>query len=376
MPWREVSTMSLRTEFVLLASAPGANISQLCRRFGIAPKTAYKWLHRFKEAGLSGLEDRTRRPHSSPKQTPDAVVERILTLRQAHPAWGGRLLRSRLIKLGVEGVPAASTITEILRKHGLLDPKEAKKHKPWQRFEHKAPNQLWQMDFKGYFETGEGKCHPLTVLDDHSRYALVLEACPNEKGGTVQSRLTEAFRRYGLPDRMSMDNGPPWGSSGMHDYTAFTVWLMRLGIRVSHSRPFHPQTQGKDERFHRTLKAEVLNNRSFRDLKHCQYHFDEWLHVYNYERPHSALNMDVPGSRYRVSWRDYPEQLPPIEYGPDDIVRKVQQKGEIHYKNRIHKVGIAFKGLPVALRPTLDDGRFEVYFCHQRVAEVDLRVDG
>lgn len=368
--------MSLRTEFVHLASAPGANVSQLCRRFGISPKTAYKWLHRFQEGGLAALEDRSRRPRSSPKQTPDAMVERILKLRQAHPAWGGRLLRHRLIKLGVEGVPSASTITEILRRHGLLDPKESAKHKPWQRFEHEAPNQLWQMDFKGHFETGAGACHPLTVLDDHSRYSLVLEACPDEKHRTVQSRLIEAFRHYGLPERMSMDNGPPWGACGRDDYTALTVWLIRLGIRVSHSRPHHPQTQGKDERFHRTLKAEVLSNRLFRDLEQCQYHFDNWQHVYNYERPHTALNMDVPGSRYRVSWRDYPEQLPPIEYGPDDVVRKVQGKGELHYQGRVFRVGHAFKGLPVALRATLDDGRFEVYFCHQRVAEVDLRVDG
>lgn len=376
MPWQEVSTMSLRIEFVRLATAPDANVSQLCRRFGIAPKTAYKWLHRYHEHGLAGLEDLSRRPHSSPKQTSDALVERILKLRTAHPAWGGRLLRHRLIQLGIEGVPAASTITEILRKHGRLDPKESERRQAWQRFEHEAPNRLWQMDFKGYFETGAGVCHPLTVLDDHSRYSLVLEACPDQKAGTVQSCLIEAFRRYGLPERMTMDNGAPWGASGAHDYTTFTVWLIRLGIRVSHSRPHHPQTQGKDERFHRTLKAEVLHNRSFRDLQHCQADFDAWQYVYNFERPHTALNMSVPGSRYQVSWRDYPEQLPPIDYGPDDMVRKVQGKGEIHFRGRTHKVGTAFKGLPVALRHTTDEGRFEVYFCHQRVAEIDLRVGG
>src|SRR5262249_9640533 len=159
-----------------------------------------------------------------------------------------------------------------------------------------------------------GRCHPLTVLDDHSRFALGLEACANEQGVTVQERLTTIFRRYGLPRRMTMDNGSPWGNDSTHPHTPLTVSLMRLGIGVGHSRPYHPQTQGKDERFHRTLKVEVLHGRTFRDLPHCQAAFDEWRTVYNVQRPHEALAMATPGSRYAISARPFPASLPAVEY--------------------------------------------------------------
>lgn len=374
MPWQEVSTMSLRKEFVMLASQESANISELCRRFGISRKTAYKWLGRFGEAGNEGLQDRSRRPHKSNNRTPEPVEQLALSMRDAHPAWGGRKIKRRLQDLGHEALPSVSTLTEILRRNGRLDAAEAAKHTAWQRFEHDAPNRLWQMDFKGHFAIDDGRCHPLTVLDDHSRYSLSLEACANQQGDTVQTKLTGAFRHYGLPERMTMDNGSPWGSDAEHPYTPLTVWLIRLGIRVSHSRPYHPQTQGKDERFHRTLDVEVLKGAVFHDLDHCQQRFDEWRAVYNLERPHEAIGMAVPASRYRPSARGFPETLPAIEYGPGDIVRKVQAKGEIHYRGLVFKVGKAFRGYPIALRPASEDGSMQVYFCQQRIAQIDLRI--
>ena len=155
----------------------------------------------------------------------------VLAVRAAHPAWGGRKIRARLLALGWVQVPAASTITAILHRQGLINPEDSAKHKAWQRFEAAAPNDLWQMDFKGHFAAAAGRCHPLTVLDDHSRYALGLEACADERRLAVQSRLTAIFRRYGLPRKMLMDNGPPWGAEGQADYTGLTVWLLRLGIR-------------------------------------------------------------------------------------------------------------------------------------------------
>ncbi len=158
-----------------------------------------------------------------------------------------------------------------------------------------------------------------------------------------------------------MDNGAPWGSDSDHPYTIFTIWLMRMGIGVSHGRPFHPQTQGKDERFHRTLIAEVLQGRTFRDLAHCQDTFDEWRLVYNTERPHQALGYATPASRYRLSRRPFPETLPPIEYAPDDLVRKVQAKGVISVHGRSYRVGKAFRGHPVAIRSTHSDGLWNVF---------------
>jgi transposase InsO family protein len=367
--------MSQRHEFVLLADAESANLRQLCRRFHISPTTAYKWLDRFHRGGVAALADRSRRPHHSPARTPDSVEREVLSLRDEHPAWGGRKLRARLLALERGGVPAASTITSVLRRHGRLDPQEGERHRPFRRFEHAQPNDLWQMDFKGDFALARGRCHPLTVLDDHSRFALGLVACPDQSEPTTRSALTEVFRRYGLPLRMTMDNGAPWAAwhGEQSRYTEFTAWLIRLGVRVSHSRPRHPQTQGKDERFHRTLKLELLRGYAWRDLRECQRRFDPWRETYNCERPHEALGMAVPASRYRLSPRPFPERLPPIEYPASDIVRKVGERGQIRYRQRKYFVGGGFRGLHVGLRPTSTDGLFEVYFCHQRVGRLDLK---
>lgn len=372
MPWTEVTIMSQRLEFVTLASHPDANIRALCRRFQISPTTGYTWLARYQALGPTGLQDHSRQPQHSPTQTPAEVEARVVALRQAHPAWGGRTLAARLRAQGVTAVPAPSTITGILRRHGLLDPAVSGRHTAYQTFEHPTPNALWQMDFKGHFALEVGRCHPLTVLDDHSRFALVLEACADEQTPTVQAALGTAFRRYGLPHAMLTDNGAPWGDGPGSPYTRLGVWLLRLGIRIWHGRPYHPQTQGKDERFHRTLKAEVLLGRHFADLPACQQAFRAWRDVYNFERPHQALAYQTPGSRYQVSPRPYPEPLPAIEYGPDDAVRKVQQGGMLHFQGRIFSVSKAFTGMPVALRPHRTDGQYAVYFCHQQIAVLDL----
>jgi transposase InsO family protein len=289
------------------------------------------------------------------------VERQILKLRSKHPTWGGRKLRCRLQSLGHADVPAASTITEILRRHGQLDPQRADQPRDWQRFEHASPNDLWQMDFKGHFALiRDGRCHPLTVLDDHSRYSLSLRACGDECGTTVQAELTRVFRHYGLPRRMTMDNGPPWGFEDGETWTRLTAWLIRLGVRVTHGRPYHPQTQGKDERFHRTLKLELLSQRSFSSLGDCQQAFDPWRLMYNTERPHEALGMATPASRYRPSGRSFPEVLPPIEYASDVQVRKVSE-GRISFRNRDIRVGKAFNGHPVGVRG-IDEGIYEVLY--------------
>lgn len=373
MPWQEVSTMSLRREFVMLALQEKAHRAELCGRFGVSRKTGYKWLRRFQEEGLRGLVDRPRRPEHSPHRTDPALEAAVVALRERHPAWGGRKLQRRLRDLGHREIPAPSTITAILHRHGLIEPAESLKHTAFRRFEHEAPNRLWQMDFKGGFALEAGRCHPLTVLDDHSRFNILLHACANEQGTTVQGRLTETFRRYGLPDRMTMDNGAPWGSDAEHLLTPLTVWLLRLGVGVSHSRPYHPQTQGKDERFHRTLKVELLHGRQFRDLRHCQEHFDGFRDLYNLERPHEALGLATPASRYQPSARPLPERLPPIEYAPGDVVRKVQAKGELFYRGHVFRIAKALRGYPVALRPTAEEGHLAVYFCQHKITEIDLR---
>ncbi len=376
MPWRTCSPMSERLTFVSLANAPDANHAELCRRFGISRRTGYKWRGRVVRNGADGLQDHSRRPHHSPRRTVESVETAIVELRRAHPAWGsrkiGRILRDRAMK----DVPADSTITDVLRRHGLLAKEEAEKHRAWQRFEHEAPNDLWQMDFKGHFALTDGvtRCHPLTILDDHSRFSIALHACTNERRDVVQDALIAAFRQYGMPLSILCDNGPPWGTpSSDGTYTRLAVWLIRYGVRMIHGRPLHPQTQGKDERFHRTLNAELLRDHRFASFTDCTNGFARWRETYNCVRPHQALGMQTPASRYRISPRPFPEQLPPIEYGPDDLIRKVQDHGRIYFRGRTYIVGKAFIGLPIALRPTAHDGLYDIYFCQQHVAQLDLR---
>jgi len=221
--------------------------------------------------------------------------------------------------------------------------------------------------------TSGGRCHALTIVDDHSRYSVCIKACANQRLETVRDALTITFRAYGLPERMLMDNGSCWGNDAVHRFTPLSAWLIRLGVGISHGRPYHPQSQGKNERFNRTLKAEVIGARSFRDLAQCQEKFDDWRVIYNIERPHEALGLATPISRYRPSPRAFPENLPPIEYGPDDIVRLVHSTSHMFYKGKRFFLGHAFIGLPVAIRPTMQDDLHEVYFCHQRIGFINMR---
>jgi transposase InsO family protein len=372
MPWKEVSAVELREEFVMLAGSECGNVRELCRRYGISPTTGYKWLSRYAAAGRDGLANNSRRPHRSPGRTPASVEGQILALRDRHAAWGARKLQRRLRDLGLAAVPSLSTITEILRRHGRLDAKQASKHRAFLRFEHATPNDLWQMDFKGHFPLRSGRCHPLTVLDDHSRFALGLEACADERAATVQSRLVSIFRRYGLPWRILVDNGPPWGDDAFTHYTRFTVWLLRLDIAVSHGRPYHPQIQGKAERFHRSLNAELIAGLPPTDIAQCQRRFDAWRHVYNCERPHEGISLDVPMARYHPSPRPFPETLPPIDYNAADIIRRVSSNGQICFNTRLFRVSKAFAGQQVAIRPTTHDGRYDVCFGRHPVAAIDL----
>jgi len=373
MGWKECDRVSQREEFVMLACQTTASMAVLCRRFGISRKTGYKWLKRASSG--QPMADRSRRPHHCPMRTESAMEQAIVAVRQAHRAWGGRKIRQVLINKGRSYVPAASTITGVLRRHSLIDPVESSKHGPWQRFERPAPNDLWQMDFKGDFALdGGGRCYSLTILDDHSRYSLAVRACGNQRKATVQRHLIDVFSRYGLPCEMLTDNGSPWGPSSFDDrWTSLSVWLLRLDIQVSHGRPYHPQTQGKEERFHRTLQAEVLQGRNFNDLAEVQNAFDPWRPVYNQDRPHEALGMSTPAQRYEPSRRDYPQELPPIEYDHGDQVRTVASNGYFQYHGHRYRVGKAFRGLQIALRPTCEDGQFDVYLCRQRIARINER---
>lgn len=375
MPWKECDLVSVREEFCRLAAVDGANMSVLCRRFEISRKTGYKWLARFRAEGVAGLADHSRRPKQLRGVTSTRMTRQVLAVRDEHPAWGGRKIHRRLVDLGSRGVPVPSTITAILRRNGRLPVDPPACSSPCQRFERSAPNELWQMDFKGEFRLTPGSwCYPLTLLDDHSRYSLVLAACGNQRRITVQDHLRAAFRRYGLPRAMLMDNGPPWGVPQLRGgATKLSVWLMDLDIDVLHGRPYHPQTQGKEERFHRTLSLEVLQGRQFDSLAHAQRRFDPWRKVYNYERPHEALGLAVPASRYVVSLRTYPERPAAFTYDTSLTVRRVDREGRLVYANLEYYLSRAYSGRYVGLRPTAEDGVQAVYYRTFRIATLHPR---
>jgi transposase InsO family protein len=372
MPWREVSVMDQRREFVGLARQDGVNRRELCRRFGISPETGYKWLGRW-SAGDEDLADRSRRPHGSPRRTGLAIEAEVLAVRDAHPAWGARKIARCLERAGHEP-PATSTIHAILVRHGRVQPPPGSPVGAFLRFEKEAPNLLWQMDFKGHRPLARGgRCHPLTIVDDHSRYLVCLAACGDERGDTVQGHLTATFRRHGLPEAFFVDNGSPWGDSAGEGWTRLAVWLLKLGVGVIHSRPYHPQSRGKNERFHRTLEAEVFALRRLRDLAEAQGAFDSWRTVYNLERPHEALGQEVPASRYRPSSRAMPERLPAIEYDENEIVRIVgTTKDYVSFKGRLWKLPKAFQGERVAIRPRGPDGHYGIFFGAYQIASIDL----
>lgn len=373
MTWRVSTVLDERRELVLAVTAGEGGVSEVSRRYGVSRQTAYKWLARARLEGEAGLEDRSRRPRVSPRRTPAEMEERVCELRRRHPAWGGRKLHHRLKALGVAGVPSPSAITDILGRNELLRADRRLK-RDWQRFEAQRPNEIWQMDFKGDFALASGRCYTLTVLDDHSRFNLCLRACADQRGETVRAALLPVLATYGLPQAILVDNGPPWGSGYRRQpHTRFTAWLMRLGVYVSHGQPYHPQTRGKDERFHRSLGLEVLSGREWSDLEQVQLSLDPWRDVYNFERPHEALAYTVPAARYVISPRSLPGHLPPVEYPGTDDIRRVQAKGEISFHGRLVPVGKAFSGQAVGLRPTEEDGVWDIYYCKQRVGRTNLR---
>src|SRR5258705_1159231 len=372
MPWNDVAVMDQRREFGRLALREGANRRELCRRFGISPDVGYKWLRRWK-AGDRELADQSRRPKRMPRRSAAALEAQVVAVRDKHPAWGARKI-THCLKRDGQAVPVPSTVHRILCRNDRIKPSENAPPSPGHRFEKEAPNQLWQMDFKGHMPLTNGtRCHPLTVVDDHSRYALCLKTCADEHRPTVQEHLTATFRRYGLPEAFYTDNGSPWGDTSGVRWTGLKVWLLKLGVRVVHARPCHPQGRGKNERFHRTLHAEVFAMRSFRTLPQVQCAFDAWRTVYNLERPHEGLNMNVPADRFRPSSRAMPARLPKVEYDSSETVRTVSStRSYISFKGRFWKVPQAFFGERLAIRPLDRDGHYGIFFASWQVASIDL----
>ena len=323
--------------------------------------------------GDSALADRSRRPHSSSLKTSDSIEREVVALRRQHPAWGGRKLRQVLLDRGVENVPSASSITRVLHRHGLIAPEESKKHQAFQSFQRPEPNELWQVDFKGDFALAQGgRCYPLTLLDDCSRYSLGVWACPNQQGRTVKEHFRQVFVRYGIPKAIYVDNGNPWGTSRERTrHSRVSVWLMRHDIEVIHGRPYCPQGRGKIERFHRTLKLEVLQDRQISNLRDAQAAFDPWRECYNHHRPHESIEMKVPASIYRPSTRSFVDQLGEYQYSSTFEIRRTNPTGQFSFNRKKYRIGDAFTQLAIGLAPTTTDGVWDIFYCRFKIGQLD-----
>jgi transposase InsO family protein len=385
MPFEKRTVMEQKLEFCMLAIKDKANISELCKRYRISRPVGYKWLKRFLESGVAGMEDLSRRPQTSPFRINPDIEQYLVSMRKENPEWGSKKTHKLLMiqeQKGIypfEKIPCINTIATVFARNGLISEEKRMKSQHYQRFEYDKPNELWQMDFKGYFKLlDQSLCHPLTILDDHSRFNVGLFACKNEQRETVKMNLIAVFRKYGLPENILCDNGSPWGAAGqetpdrIRSYTNLEKWLIRLNINPIHGHPYHPQTQGKEERFHRTLNAEVLKYELLKNYNHCQHRFDIWREKYNCIRPHEALGQEVPASRYKQSPRPYPEVLPSIEYDSTDTIRKVTNSGRISFKNKEYNVGKAFKGEFVAIRLSNVEYQYDVYFCNQMIRSINI----
>jgi transposase InsO family protein len=367
MPWRTMDVQEQRVRFVMQASQDDANLAGLCREFGISRPTGYLWRQRYEERGVAGLCENSRGPRQVPGRTPRAVEERIAELRRERPDWGARKLQVLLRRQGVE-LPVV-TIHRVLLRRGLV--REQDRHRPAvQRFAREAPNQLWQMDFKSPKGWNQA-VGPLSVLDDCSRYAVVLQGTWSTRGELVREQLEGAFQSHGMPAEMLMDHGVPWWSGkGARGWTRLTVWLMKLGVGLRFSGVRHPQTQGKVERFHGTLER-ARRKRGMPVAQVQQPWLDEFRDEYNQIRPHEALGMKTPASVWRQSARRYDPNPPQWEYESGSEVQRLGPYGQLKLEGRWWQVCEALAGEAVRLERI--QRRVLVYYCQTLVREIDLQ---
>ena len=371
MPWLETNVREQRLQFVLAVRQRRGSVAALCRAFDISRQTGHKWLRREAAAGsVAVLGDRSRRPHHSPGRTDAATTARVLAARD-YFGWGGAKLAAVLAAEGV-GV-SRRTIDRIIQREGRTRD-DAAPAPALQRFERPVPNELWQMDAKGAYPVAPGgRCHPLSLLDDHSRFAVGLYALPALTTALVQAALHDCFGRYGVPQALLMDHGTPWwGSANGEGLTRLSVFLLNQGIHLVYGAVRHPQTQGKVERFHRTLGERLRWQGVPTTLAGFVTAFAAFRAEYNEHRPHEALQMQPPASRFTPSRRPYQPHPPAWEYPADVTVRQVHASGTIRYASGTFFISEALGGQAVGCTPIGVD-RVLVSYRHMYVRELHLR---
>ena len=356
MPWRECKRMDERLRFVARL-LDGEKMAALCREFGISRPTGYKVFNRYKDLGLEGLLDRTRRPYRHANRLPFQVERTIVTLRQEHPTWGAVKIRAKLIRdFPMVPTPAKSTVHAVLDRHDLVEPRKRRRYKAQGTplSSTSSPNGLWCADFKGEFMLGNRQyCYPLTVTDYSSRFLLACEGLESTQSTFAFAVFERVFKEYGLPQAIRTDNGVPFASpNALFGLSRLSVWWLRLGINLERIKPGHPQQNGRHERLHLTLKKQATKPASYNFLQQ-QRRFDDFLEVYNCQRPHQALNGRYPAELYTPSPRAYRAPAPP-EYPFHDRTVRVTQCGRICIGKRKINLSIVFAGQFVGIREVAD----------------------
>ena len=327
MPWESKTVEKLREEFIQAAKETN-NFSLLCREFGITRKTGYKWLDRAQQTG--DLSDRSHARKNINNKTSLETENLILSVRAENPGWGAKTIHKVLLNQGYENLPCIKTFNNILKRNGCISEEESLKHKSFVRFEKDKCNEMWQTDFKGEFLMADKNyCFPLDIIDDHSRFLIKIKPLTSTANAVIPC-FKEAFYEYGMPDSILSDNGAQFAGF-RQGYTQFEKWLMNHNILPIHGRIKHPQTQGKIERFHRTLKQELLKHNIFTDINDANIALQNWRLKYNNVRPHEALNMKCPADVYIPSGRAYIDKVNKYEYGGQHHVIKVNSWGYVRF---------------------------------------------
>ena len=376
MSWKETCVMEERMKFILDWRSEEWSMAQLCRDYGISRKTGYKWVARYGDEGLDGLQDRSRAHREHPSCVAPQIEQAILDARAAHPLWGPRKLDAWLRRAEPKlPWPCISTMGAILKRHGLTVPQKTRRRctpnsQPMAACN--GANEVWCADFKGWFRTQDGRpCYPLTITDGHSRFILRCQGMfPKTDFEAVKPLFEATFREYGLPAAMRTDNGPPFATTGLYGLSRLSVWWIRLGIRPDRIRPGKPQENGRHERMHRTLKAETANPpRQNRNAQ--QKAFDRFRDEFNNVRPHEALGQQTPASHYQASPKAFPNRLPERQTYPDQWhTRKVRRGGDMTWGGRDVYITQALSGQHIGLEP-IEDGVWKVYFAHVPLAIFD-----
>lgn len=370
MAWGAVNVSQKRLEFVVRAASRQEAMRVLCREYGISPETGYKWLNRYLEAGhLAAVQEQSRRPLHSPGKTSASVERQVVALRRKHPDWGAKKLRILLVAEGID-LPVI-TVHRILLRNELVQPEDRRRPAP-HRFERARPNELWQMDYKGVPAAVSAQLVPLSIIDDHSRYLTALAPLPNTGAEVLLALLPKVFAECGLPEAMLVDHGTPWwNSQSAWGLTRVSLWLMKQDIEILHSGIRHPQTQGKVEASNRSIQRQLRYRgwpERFQDWPDWLRNFrEEWNHL----RPHEALQMTTPASRWHPSCRPYEAEPRAYDYPAGAVVRRIAEHGQLWFEKRAFSGPAALAGEDVAIRHFHQD-RYLVTYRRTLLREIDV----